>query len=147
MLHFVAVNLKDVFDKGRDFQWPRPSCCPRCQHYKVWGHGFVERLFDSFSSALLVKRFRCNQCGCVICCRPVTHFSRIQSPAKSIKANLRHRIANGHWPDDIPANRQCHWLRNFKRKAFALFGVVNIRNHLTAYDELLSMGNIPVSSI
>lgn len=145
MLHFVDVILKDVFDKGRNFQWPRPSCCPRCRHYKVWGHGFVERLFDCFSSSLPVKRFRCDHCGCVICCRPATHFNRIQSPSKSIKANLLHRITYGRWPDGIPANRQRHWLKNLKRKVLAHFGIVNIRDHLTAYDKLLSLGNIPVS--
>jgi hypothetical protein len=145
MLHFVDVILKDVFAKGRDFQWPKPSCCPRCQHYKVWGHGFVERLFDCFPSSLPVKRFRCDHCGCVLCCRPITHFDRIQSPSKSIKSRLAHRLMHGRWPPGIPTNRQRHWLQNLKRKVLAHLGIVEAGYLLTAYDKFLSQGHIPVS--
>lgn len=145
MLHFVDVILKDVFDKGHNFKWPKPSSCPRCRHYKVWGHGFVERFFDCFSSSLLVKRFRCNKCGCVICCRPASHFSRIQSSSKSIKARLAHRIAHGRWPPGIATSRQRHWLANLKRQVLARFGVVVFGDLLTAYDKLLAFGHIPVS--
>jgi hypothetical protein len=145
MLHFVDVILKDVFDKGRKFQWPKPACCPRCQHYKVWGHGFVERLFDCFSSSLPMKRFRCDNCSCVICCRPASHFDRIQSSCKSIKSGLVQRLMCGQWPSGVPANRQRHWLQNLKRKVFAHFGIVDACDLLTAYDNLLSLGHIPVS--
>ena len=145
MLHFVDVILKDVLDKGHNFQWPRPSCCPRCQHYKVWGHGFVERFFDYFSSSLSVKRFRCNNCGCVICCRPASHFDRVQLSSKSIKTRLAHRITQGRWPPGIATSRQRHWLANLKRKVLAHFGIIDSRELLTAYDSLLALGHIPVS--
>ena len=145
MLHFVDVILKDVFDKGHNFQWPKPSRCPRCRHYKVWGHGFVDRLFDYFTSPLLVKRFRCNHCGCVICCRPASHFDRVQSSSRSIKARLAHRITHGRWPPGIPTARQRHWLKNLKRKVLARFGIVGSRDLLMAYDKLLTLGHVPVS--
>ena len=145
MLHFVDVILKHVFDKGRNYQWPKPSCCPRCQHYKVWGHGFVERFFDYFSSSLPVKRFRCNNCGCVICCRPASHFDRVQSSSKSIKARLAHRIIQGRWPPGISNSRQRHWLANLKRKIFAHFGIMDNLDLLPAYDRLLALGHVPVS--
>ncbi|MFT5701603.1 MAG: hypothetical protein ACI8ZB_004498, partial [Desulforhopalus sp.] len=41
---------KEVFDQGRDYKWSHPSHCPRCFHYKVWGHGFVDRIFDDFTT-------------------------------------------------------------------------------------------------
>ena len=145
MLHFVDVILKDVLDKGHNFQWPKPSCCPRCQHYKVWGHGFVERFFDCFSSSLSIKRFRCNNFGCVICCRPASHFGRIQSSSKSIKDRLAHRITQGRWPPGIATPRQRHWLVNLKRKVLARFGIVGSRDLLMAYDKLLALGHVPVS--
>jgi len=145
MLHFVNVILKDVFDQGRNFQWPKPPCCPRCRHYKVWGHGFVERLFDSFSFSLPVKRFRCNNCGCIICCRPSTHFDRIQSSCKAIKHKLKHRLTYGRWPPGTSTNRERHWLQNLKRKVLAHFGVMAGGDLLTAYDKLLLQGHIPVS--
>ncbi len=145
MLHFVDVILKDVFDQGRNFQWPRPSHCPRCHHYTVWGHGFVERFFDHFLSSLLVKRFRCNQCGCIICCRPATHFNRIQTSCRDIKARLTHRIMCGRWPPGIQTSRQRHWLANLKRKILAHFGVTAIKDLLSGYDNLLCRGHVPVS--
>lgn len=145
MLHFVDVILKDVFEKGRNYQWPEPSCCPRCQYYKVWGHGFVERIFDHFSLLLLVKRFRCNNCGCVICCRPASHFDRIQASSETIKARLTHRIMCGRWPFGVPTSRQRHWLTNLKRKVLAHFGIVDIGDLLAAYDKLIALGHIPVS--
>ena len=145
MLHFVEVNLKDVFDKGRNFQWPRPSSCPRCQHNNVWGHGFVERLFDLFPSPLPVKRFRCNNCGCIICCRPSTHFDRIQSSRKSIKDKLKHRLTCGRWPPKTPTNRMRHWLQNLKRKVLSRLGIMKDSYLLAAYDKLLLQGHIPVS--
>jgi hypothetical protein len=52
----------------------------------------------------------------------------------------------GKWPPGLPTNRQRHWLKNLKRKIIAHFGIVSIPDHLTVYDELLSMGYIPVSS-
>ncbi len=145
MLHFVDIILKDVFEKGRNFKWPQPPCCPRCQHHKVWGHGFVERLFDHFSSPLTVKRFRCPNCGCVICCRPATHFSRIQSSSESIRSNLVYRLKHERWPPGIPTNRQRHWLINLKRKVLAQFGMKDVHELLSDYDNLLNLGYIPVS--
>ena len=145
MLHFVDIILKEVFDKGRNFTWPSPPNCPRCQHYKVWGHGFVERFFDCFPSPLQMKRFRCNNCGCVICCRPETHFARIQSSSKFIKARLAYRITHGLWPPGMATSRQRHWLKNLKRKTLVHCGTVAIRDLLMAYDKLLALGHVPVS--
>ena len=146
MLHFVDVILKDVFDQGRNFQWPRPSCCPRCHHHRVWGHGFAERFFDHFVSSFFVKRFRCNQCGCIICCRPASHFDRIQTSFRDIKARLAHRIRCGRWPPGIKTSRQRHWLANLKRKTLAHLGIIADHDLLTAYDSLLALGQVPVSS-
>ena len=63
MLHFVDVILKDVLAQGHDYKWAQPPHCPRCFHCKVWGHGFVNRIFDHFIAPLPIKRFRCDQCG------------------------------------------------------------------------------------
>lgn len=145
MLHFVEVILKDVFEQGRNFKWAKPSRCPRCGYYNVWGHGFVERFFDHFPSPLLMKRFRCNHCGCIICCRPASHFPRIQSTFESIKTNLAYRIAHGRWLTGIPPSRLRHWLANLKCKVLAHFGMVHIRDLLAGYNELLALGHIPVS--
>ena len=146
MLHFVDVILKDVFDQGRDYKWNKPSHCPRCFHCSVWGHGFVDRIFDHFTAPLLIKRFRCDRCGCIICCRPTSHFRRIQASVSSIKVFLRHRLAHGRWLSHTPHSRQRHWLRNLKRKILAHFGLIDIGDLLEGYEKLLKLGQIPVSS-
>ncbi|NOY53666.1 MAG: hypothetical protein GXP58_08600 [Deltaproteobacteria bacterium] len=73
----------------------RPGSCPRCHSDRLWGHGFVERLFDGFSVPLLIRRYRCSLCGCIITLRPDSHFPRIQAPKEEIRSALSHRIATG----------------------------------------------------
>jgi len=145
MLLFVNILLKDVFEQGRNFQWPMPSCCPRCNHYKIWRHGFVERFFDSFAAALLIRRFRCPHCRCVICCRPESHFSRIQATKLFVRQYLANRLTSGRWPPTFFKSRYRHWLTNLKRKASAYFGVHLARDLIAAYDRLLALGHIPIS--
>ena len=41
MIIFFSVVLKDLFIKGRDYPWPMPDRCPRCNSCKLWGHGFA----------------------------------------------------------------------------------------------------------
>ena len=146
MLHFVDVVLKDVFEQGRDYKWIPPIHCPRCLHCKVWGHGFVDRIFDHFTTPLAIKRFRCNLCGCIICCRPNSHFDRIQASIATIKIFLSHRITEGRWPTPAPHSRHRHWLRNLKRKILAHFGMFDPGDLLKGYERLLEHGQIPVSS-
>jgi len=145
MLHFVSVHLKEVFEQGTNFKWPRPACCPRCNHYKVWGHGFVSRLFDSFASTFLIKRFRCPDCGCVITCRPSTHFSRIQADKTVVRHSLSNRLTIGRWSEGISSSRQRHWLFNLQRKAKARLSDVWRQGLMAAYDRLLELGYVPVS--
>lgn len=144
MLLFVDVLLKDVFEQGRDFQWPTPACCPNCSHYKVWRHGFVERFFDLFAKALLIRRFRCPQCRCVICCRPASHFSRIRASKIFIRECLSMRLLSGRWPPGSSLSRYRHWLSNLKRKTVAHFGMECTHDLLAAYDSLLMQGHLPV---
>lgn len=144
MIHFVDVVLKVIFDQGRDFLWERPCECPRCTHWKVWGHGYVQALFEGFDVPLWLKRYRCPGCGCIIQMRPSSHFSRFQSSREVIRSALARRISHGKWPPG-PSGRMRYWLKNLKRQ---------MRAHLTekwnsglmpAFDRLVSMGLVPVS--
>jgi transposase-like protein len=145
MILFVNVLLKDVFEQGRNFQWPIPSSCPRCNHYKVWRHGFVERFFDTFAEVLLIRRFQCPNCHCVICYRPDSHFSRIQATKLFVRQCLKKRISSGLWPSSLSKSRYRHWLTNLKRKASAYFAVHLLQDLIAAYDRLLALGHIPIS--
>jgi len=145
MIQFVNVALKVIFAQGRNFLWQRPSECPRCANWKVWGHGHVQCNFEGFSVPLWLKRYRCPECGCIIQMRPSSHFSRFQSSREAIRSALAQRITHGKWPPGQFSGRMRHWLRNLKRQ---------IRVHLTekwksglmkAFDHLAAMGRVPVS--
>ncbi len=143
MIHHVSVVLKGVFLQGREYVWPRPAKCLRCDNHRVWGHGFVERLFEGFSVALLIKRYRCPVCGGIIVLRPDTHFSRIQTPIKEIRFALSHRIETGRWPTGLSPPRARHWLKNFRRNSSAYLSDLQ-RGLITAFDSLINMDRIPI---
>lgn len=147
MIQFVEVLLKEVFAQGRKFSWEQPSKCPRCNHYKVWGHGYVSALFDNFNEPLWLKRYRCPSCGCVILMRPASHFSRFQASRKTICSALEQRINHGRWPPDIPLSRMRHWLANLKRQVKAHLPQTWKSGLMAAYDHLVGMEKVPVSSL
>jgi len=146
MIIFVPVLLKDIFEQERDFVWERPPCCPRCNHYKVWGHGFVERIFDGFNVTLSLKCYRCPLCGCVITLRPDTHFPRFQASKDKIRSFLSERLKTGRWPPGQSHSRHRHWLRNLKKQTKAILLDTWPKGLLAAFDHLTSMGNTPVGS-
>ena len=145
MIIFVSSMLKDIFKKGRNFPWPRPDVCPRCGCGKVWGHGYVSAWFDGFSEALLLKRYRCPCCGCVIRMRPASHFSRFQSSIHKIRSTLSIRIKTGRWPPEQSGPRPGHWLRSLKRKVIALLDNRWKGDLIKAFDYLVMRDHNPVS--
>ena len=148
MIHFVAVVLNDIFEQGRDYQWPRPDKCFKCDNYKVWGHGFVPRLFDGFSSPLLIRCYRCPNCRCVITLRPKSHFSRIQSSIETIRSRLQHRLEKGRWsPLTSCTSRYRHWLANLRRRIKAYLTEQWSPGEMAAFDLLITCGQVPVSAI
>lgn len=143
MILFVDVDLKEVNLLGRKFHWQKPETCPRCLQSHVWGHGFSGTIFDGFLNALLMRRFRCPACGCVIKCRPRSHFTRIQTAIETIRSYLAGRIETGRWPGSPERGR--HWLRALKRQVVAHLGLTWRRRLLEAFDLLFSAGVVPVS--
>jgi hypothetical protein len=82
MINSVAVKLKKIFEKGRDYQACRASC--------VWGHGFVAACFDGFAICLMLRRYRWPECHCAIRMKPQGYFARFQASIETIRArNLR----------------------------------------------------------
>ncbi len=143
MIHHVSVVLKEIFLQGREYVWPRPERCLRCDSDRVWGHGFVERMFEGFSVALLIKRYRCPVCGGIIVLRPDTHFSCIQTPIKEIRFALSQRIETGRWPTGLSPPLARHWLKNLRRNSSAYLSDLQ-RGLITAFDSLIKMDRIPV---
>ncbi len=93
-----------------------------CNRYKIWGHGFVPAFFDGFTEALLIRRYRCPDCNCVIRMRPREFFSRFQAPIQTIRSSISNRLNNGKWLPHISRTRQAHWYRALKRRPVAYLG-------------------------
>ena len=148
MIYFVDVQLKDIFDQGKDFPWQRPEKCPNlgCNNYKVHGHGFAPRYFKGFPSFLYLKCYRCSECGCVITLRPNTHFPRIQSSKEEIRFHLAQRLSEGRWPfSSLSRSSLRYWMVNLTRKTAALLKGAWKDGLLAAYDHLLALGKSPIS--
>jgi hypothetical protein len=145
MVWHVAVELNDIAAQGRDYPWQRPEPCLRCGRFRVWGHGFVERYFEGFAQAILLKCYRRPGCGCVVTSRPQGYFRRIRSSVESIRLELRHRLEQGRWPSTQGgASRKWYWLRNLRRQALAWFGWADEDGLVCAFDRLVEAGVVPV---
>ncbi len=141
----VVVVLKEIYEKGRDYLWPRPEVCPCCKQRKPWGHGFVLAYFDGFTAGLLLRRYRCPQCGCVIRLKPHGYFERFQSPIKTIRSTIGGLLINNCRPSGICRTRPAHWMKALKVKTRAYLGNLFCDHLLEAFDRLVAMGKIPVS--
>ena len=145
LILFIAAKIKEVYKLGRKYPWPKPELCPRCAQSKVWGHGYVLAYFDGFSDGLLMKRYRCPVCGCVIRLRPAGYLIRFQAPLDDIRYRLSHRLRYGRWPPGVSRSRQGHWLRSLRRKVLGHLGLDWGARLLEGFSRLLSRGINPVS--
>jgi len=145
MVIAVAATLKEILAKGKDYPWPRPSECPECKRKRLWGHGFVSAWFDECVGIIFLRRYRCPECGCVICLKPQDYFDRFHCTIEAIRTSLSHRIKTSRWLPGTSRSRQGHWLRALKRNAKAYLGEVFKEDLLNAFDQLLHMGKTPVT--
>jgi hypothetical protein len=145
MISFVPAKIKEIFEMGRDYPWPKPKVCLCCKHSKLWGHGYVESYFDGFNDALLLRRYRCPLCGCIVKLKPGGYFNRFQASIKTIRFKISYRLEKGRWPSGLSRSRQGHWLRALKRKVEAYLGKTWKLGMIEAFDHLLSQGHNPVS--
>ena len=141
----VTVNFKEIEEKGRHYQWIRPDLCLRCKESHLWGHGFVESWFDGYVRALLLRRYRCPVCGCVIKLKPQGYFKRFQAKIERIRFHIARRLKTGKWPGDCSSARCRQWLRALKRQTMAYLGIEWMRHLPQAFDRLIEMGKVPVS--
>lgn len=145
MIIAVVAVLKVILSKGKDYPWSRPSECPKCKRKRLWGHGFVSTWFDECVGTLLLRRYRCPECGCVILLKPEGYFTRFHCTIEVIRTNLSHRIKTSRWLPGTSRSRQGHWLRALKRNAKAYLSDVFDGDLLDAFDRLLQKGKTPVT--
>ena len=144
MILSLCVSLKEIVELGRDFPWPRPESCPRCHGIRIWGHGFVGALFDGFTHQVLLRRWRCPECRCVIKVRPDGYFDRFQAPIERVRAGIAFRLLTGRWPPGLSRSRQGHWLKSLYRNIQAHLKDQWIAGAVTGFDRLMEEGIIPV---
>ena len=99
MIFSVFVSIKEIISRGRDFPWPRPDVCPRCDGKQVWGHGFVAGFSDGFVDGVLLRRYRCPDCHCVLRLRPSGFFKRFHASIKTIRDCIFYRQKDSTWPN------------------------------------------------
>jgi len=145
MVIFVSLKLKELFKKERNYPWTRPESCPRCNDYKVWGHGYTQAIFDGYNEPLLLKLYRCPVCGCVIRLRPEGYFKRFQAPVETIRSSIACKSTTDRWLSGIIPNRQRHWFRAIQRRVKAYLGDIWARGLLKAFDHFMAQGHVPVT--
>lgn len=110
MILSFFVSIKMIVEMGREFPWPRPGSCPRCKSNRVWGHGFEGVLFDGFVEQVMLRRWRCPDCRCVMRARPAGYFPRVGTPIEQIRSSIAFRVRTGRWPPGPSRTMQGHWL-------------------------------------
>jgi hypothetical protein len=145
MVISVLCEVKEIFEKGKDYSWPRPEICSRCKASNVWGHGFVAAYFEGFPGYVYLRRWRCPSCWCVIRVRPCGYFRRFQAAIAEIRSRLSFRISGGPWLSGMSHSRQRHWLRALGKRVIAYLGNRWQGGLLLAFDHFVSLGQIPVS--
>lgn len=145
MIFPVLVSIKEIVARGRDFPWPRPEACPRCEGHRIWSHGFVTAFFDGFDEQLFLRRYRCPECRCVMRARPSGYFERVQASVKTIRSSIAFRLEHGRWPAGTSRSRQGHWLRSLTRRVCARFGQGWSKRLMEGFDELMLKNENPVS--
>ena len=145
MIFFSAVNFKELFEKERDYPWQKPNSCLRCNSCRLWGHGFASAIFDGFIRPLLLKLYRCADCGCVIRLRPKGYFKGFQASIETIRSSIAYKAATNRWIAGVERTRQCHWFR-FLCQRIKVYLTDTWREGIVAgFDYLLQLGQIPVS--
>jgi hypothetical protein len=147
MVMFFAVKLKDLFKKGRDYPWKKPDSCPCCNSHRLWGHGFAGAIFDGYVKPLLIKLYRCPDCGSVIRLRPEGYFNRFQASIETIRSSITLKSTNNRWLPFISRTRQCHWFRSLRKRISAYLTNTWGYGIVAGFDYLLQLGQNPVSRV
>ena len=145
MIYEIAVELKELSEKGRDYPWKKPEKCPACGSDRLWGHGFVEAFFEWFVFALWIRRYRCPDCGCVVRMKPSGIFKRFRADIDTVRACLRAKIEKRTWSPALSKSRQRHWFRALKANVCARLGNAFANDLLKGFDILAQAGTIPAS--
>jgi len=116
MIFYLGVSVKEIFEEGKDYGWPRPERCPKCGSGRLWGHGYAERYFEGFETAVWMKRWRCPDCGGVHTARPKTFWRRFRHSLRRVVESLKEKLCFGRWVRQRGRQIQQYWWRGFGRQ-------------------------------
>lgn len=145
---FFVLCFKEIMRLDRKYPFPRPPNCLRegCRSSRIWGHGYVEAWFEGYDSPICLRRYRCDDCGCVYTIRPFGYWPRHHVPVRVIFQRRYHRITHGMWDKShgFTRQRQGHWLRALPRNIRAYLGLTFGGTVLEGFYELMHTGRMPV---
>jgi len=120
--------------------WPEG---PDVEGLRLWGHGYVRRYFEGFTSGLWMKRYRCPDCEGVHTCRPEEFYRGFHYSIVSILLALLSKVTRNRWLRSVSRQAQQYWWRGFRFQASWRCN----RRHpgLEALRELLRLGCVPAT--
>lgn len=145
MIIFSAINIKELFEKGRQYLWKKPEQCLHCKSCKLWGHGFVTVFFEGFLTPFFLKRYRCPDCHKVFRVRPEGYFKRFSASRDTILESIKTKEEKGGWLGGISNSRQRHWFRALQRHSKAFLGDGWDKSLVKAFEVLSNQGLVPVT--
>ena len=147
MVIFFSVILKELLLQGRDYPFPKPDSCPRCEGFRLWGHGFVLAYFDGYEQPFCLKRYRCPDCRCVLRLRPAGYFRRFQASIETIRLSIAGKSSTNRWLSGISRSRQRHWFRSLQKRIKAYLTDTWRQSIVSGFDYLVELGQSPISRV
>ncbi len=143
---FFFISNKDIFRLGRAYIFPRPPNCIRCKSKKLWGHGYVYAYFEGYNSAISLRRYSCDDCGCVYTIRPFGYFPRHHVEIRIIFDRICHRTTKGVWDksNGFSRQRQGHWLRDLIKNIRIYLGFDFKADVVDGFYDLMHKYKVPV---
>ncbi len=100
---------------------------------------------EAGSRGVLLRRYRCPQCGVVMRLRPVGYWKRIQATIATVRQCVIDRLEKGRWPPGSNSARGRHWLRGLRRQVRTKLGMGYAERMAEGFSELLRLGVCAVS--
>jgi hypothetical protein len=101
--------------------------------------------FAELAEGVLLRRYRCPDCRCVVRLRPHSHWSRFQSSIKTIRGCIERYVKGENLCRDGPRSRRGNWLRALRIQSAVRLGLGFVGSLLDAFDRLVGKGFVPVS--
>lgn len=116
MILYIDADVNEIFRMGKEYPWKKPEYCTRkgCNSFRLWGHGYVGRYFDRVPGLVLIKRYRCPECGTVYTFRPLAYWERFRATKLTVLLCLVARIREERWRRGISPKRQACWYRGLR---------------------------------